>query len=134
KLQLDSLRGNLIRQEETIIFALIERAQFKVNPAIYTPGATELPGDAGGCFADYLLHETERVHALVRRYTSPDEHPFCQNLPAPILPPMAYAADIEPNTVNLNDRIRTAYQREIVPQICAPGDCGNYGSSAVCDV
>lgn len=35
-LQLADLRGQLIRQEETIIFALIERAQFGCNPAVYS--------------------------------------------------------------------------------------------------
>jgi len=24
----------------------------------------------------YVLHETEQLHAKLRRYTSPDEHPF----------------------------------------------------------
>ena len=34
-LSLDVLRSALARQEETIIFALIERAQFARNPALY---------------------------------------------------------------------------------------------------
>ena len=34
---LDSIRATLIRQEETIIFAMIERAQFRRNLAIYDP-------------------------------------------------------------------------------------------------
>lgn len=34
-IRLDQFRDILIRQEETIIFALIERAQFVLNPAVY---------------------------------------------------------------------------------------------------
>ena len=34
-LTLDSIRNDLIRQEETIIFALIERAQFARNACVY---------------------------------------------------------------------------------------------------
>jgi chorismate mutase len=132
-LPLDDLRGSLIRQEETIIFALIERAQFKLNPVVYQPGAFQL-GDFAGSFSDYLLFETEKVHARVRRYTSPDEHPFFADLPAPILPPIAAASPIKRNAINLNPRIRQLYLDHLLPAICAPGDDQNYGSSAVCDV
>jgi len=132
-LRLDDLRGKLIRQEETIIFALIERAQFKRNDAIYRPGAVPLP-DYAGDFSDYLLHQTEIMHARVRRYTSPDEHPFTGPLPPPILPAMAFPATIKPNTINLNARVRQLYREHILPAICVAGDCQNYGSSAVCDV
>ena len=38
ELSLDSIRSTLIRQEETIIFAIIERAQFRCNDIVYTPG------------------------------------------------------------------------------------------------
>lgn len=37
-LSLESIRSTLIRQEETIIFALIERAQFRNNDIIYEKG------------------------------------------------------------------------------------------------
>ena len=37
-MSLEELRSTLIRLEETIIFALIERAQFKTNPDVYKPG------------------------------------------------------------------------------------------------
>lgn len=40
KLSLEDFRNDLIRQEETIIFALIERAQFKQNLITYKPGNT----------------------------------------------------------------------------------------------
>ncbi len=132
-LRLEDMRTSLIRQEETIIFAFIERAQFKLNPAIYQPGAIPLP-DFGGSFSDYMLYETERVHARVRRYTSPDEHPFFTDLPAPVLPAITAEPPIRPNSINFNNRIREAYIQDILPKICTGGDCLNYGSSAVCDV
>ena len=132
-LKLEDLRSQLIRQEETIIFAFIERAQFRVNAPIYQAGAIPVPGFTG-CFSDYLLYETEKVHARVRRYTSPDEHPFFPDLPQPVLPPMAYAQRIKPNRINLNPKIHRLYHEHIVPAICGPGDCQNYGSSATCDV
>lgn len=67
---LESVRGSLIRQEETIIFALIEREQFRCNNAIYTDrtfrvnrsDAADIYGrDAS--FLEYMLSETEKLHA-----------------------------------------------------------------------
>ena len=48
-LELPAIRSALIRQEDTIIFALIERAQFKANAACYEAGRapyTQLSGSA----------------------------------------------------------------------------------------
>ncbi len=132
-LKLTDLRSALIRQEETIIFAMIERAQFCHNPPIYEPGAIAIP-DFDGSFSDYLLQQTEHIHARVRRYTSPDEHAFFGDLPDPILPSLAYSARILDTDINVNDRIRQIYQANILPAICPPGDDGHYGSSATCDV
>ena len=133
QLLLENVRSVLIRLEETIIFALIERAQFHANDTIYQP---HVWGDATGgqSLVSYLLHETERVHASVRRYTSPDEHPFFSDLDEPILPRLSYRENpLKPNTVSLNPAVRVAYETGIVPYICQPGDDGQYGSSAVCD-
>mmetsp|Transcript_7214 Transcript_7214/g.10752 ORF Transcript_7214/g.10752 Transcript_7214/m.10752 type:complete len:266 (+) Transcript_7214:361-1158(+) len=76
-----------------------------------------------------------KVYASVRRYKSPDEHPFCTNLPSPTMPGvLEYPKTIIPNSVNINDKIWDSYTRTILPQICEPGDDGNYGSSCTCDV
>lgn len=67
---LDSVRSSLIRQEETIIFSLIEREQFRQNSAIYMErtfrlnrlNVSDLYGrDAS--FLEYMLCETEKLHA-----------------------------------------------------------------------
>ena len=113
-LSLESIRSSLIRQEETIIFALIERAQFYSNDVIYSkaPGVRLLgynspplpvgavwrdpaapPSSTAAAaqqppplsFLDYMLMGTEVLHSTVRRYTSPEEHAFFPNcLPPPL--------------------------------------------------
>lgn len=134
QLLLSSIRSVLMRQEETIIFALIERAQFAVNPPVYEPGVFGA-AMGGESLAGYLLRETERIHAGLRRYTSPDEHPFFPNPPAPILPALRFDENpLSPNRINVNARLRTCYEREIIPFICRSGDDLQYGSCAVCDV
>ena len=45
-LSLQNIRSSLIRQEDTIIFSLIERAQFARNELVYTStDAIEVPGE-----------------------------------------------------------------------------------------
>ncbi len=133
-LLLGNIRNVLARLEETIIFELIERAQFRRNPLIYRPGAFG-PALEGESLVGYHLREIEKVHARIRRYTSPDEHPFFSDLPEPLLPPLDYAENpLRPNRVNINARLRAVYEQEIVPLICRPGDDRQYGSSSLCDV
>lgn len=134
QLQISNVRNVLIRLEETIIFALIERAQFLRNAPVYSPGyfGNALDGES---LCGFLLRECERTHAKVRRYTSPDEHPFFQDLPDPILPPLGFSQNpLIPNTININSAIRERYEKTLIPWICAPGDDRQYGSTGVCDV
>lgn len=56
-LSLDYIRSTLIRQEETIIFALIERAQFRQNRKVYEKGGVPgLEGDTS--FLEFMLSGT----------------------------------------------------------------------------
>ena len=129
--QLSSIRERLIRLEETIIFALIERAQFPRNPPVYIADAI-LSGPPS--FLHFFLAETESLHARVRRYLSPEENAFTRELPASSLPPLPPSTSIMPNDITVCDEIYQVYLHEILPAICPAGDDGNYGSSATCDV
>ncbi|CAB4435674.1 unnamed protein product [Rhizophagus irregularis] len=132
-ISLPKLRDTLIRLEDTIIFALIERAQFSVNDNIYKPGMYKYDGFEG-TFLEYFLSEVEKVHAKVRRYQSPDEYPFTGTLPDPIIPPLDYPQILKPNNININKKIMKFYLENIVPSLCVTGDDQNYGSAATKDV
>ncbi|KAH7337022.1 chorismate mutase [Rhizoctonia solani] len=157
-LSLSRIRSNLIRLEDTIIFSLIERAQFALNPRIYERNCfDELKEmDWKGSWLEWFLKETETFHAKARRYTSPDEYPFTPEpeLPMPVLPPLKYPQILHPNTINVNSSIMTFYTRAIIPRITRRAtqelamlkrsagivgddeyeDDGNYGSAATIDV
>jgi len=157
-LSLERIRSVLIRLEETIIFGLIERAQFAHNPKIYIKGAFKELTDTGfdGSWLDWFIFETENFHAKARRYTGPDEHPFTplDKLPKPVLKPIDFPKILYPNTVNVNASILSFYTHAIVPRITrqttlalaarkrAQGvngdgeyeDDGNYGSAATLDI
>ena len=70
-LNLDRIRGILTRLEDTIIFALIERAQFAHNPRAYQKGAFSELKEIGfeGSWLDWFLKETETFQgARARAY------------------------------------------------------------------
>jgi len=153
---LDRIRSVLVRLEDTIIFSLIERAQFTHNPRIYRKGTFKELTDIGfdGTWLEWFLKEIETFHAKARRYTSPDEYPFTNDLPEPVLPPLTFPAILYPNKINVNPSILSFYTCSIVPRITrretlalatkkrAQGivgdqeyeDDGNYGSAATLDV
>ncbi|KAI0320522.1 chorismate mutase [Amylostereum chailletii] len=155
-LSLESIRSILTRLEDTIIFSLIERAQFAHNPRIYQRGAFSELTALGfqGSWLEWFLNEIESFHAKARRYTSPDEYPFSSNLPGPIIPALSYPKILHPNSVNANPSILSFYTRSIVPRITHQAtlalasikrssgvigdaeheDDGNYGSAATIDV
>jgi len=155
-LSLERIRSILVRLEDTIIFSLIERAQFAHNPKIYQRGAFQELHNLGfeGSWLEWFLKETESFHAKARRYTSPDEYPFTTNLPAPVIPSLPFPNILHPNKINANPSIVSFYTCSIVPRICrratlilaakkrANGitgddefeDDGNYGSAATIDV
>ncbi|KAH9969470.1 chorismate mutase [Russula dissimulans] len=157
-LSLDGIRSILNRLEDTIIFSLIERAQFAHNPKIYERGVFKelMALQFNGSWLEWFLHETEVFHAKARRVhrNSPDEYPFTSGLPDPVLPPPKYPPILYTNTVNVNASILSFYIRSIIPRITVQAtlalatlkrskritgddeheDDGNYGSAATVDV
>ncbi|KAL2523067.1 Chorismate mutase 1 [Forsythia ovata] len=132
---LDGIRNSLIRQEDSIIFSLVERAQFCYNAETYDPEAFAMDGFHGS-LVEYMVKETEKLHAKVGRYMSPDEHPFFpDDVPEPMLPPLQYPQVLHPaaDSININDTIWDVYFRNLLPRLVKEGDDGNCGSAAVCD-
>ncbi|KAH7532689.1 hypothetical protein FEM48_Zijuj04G0048700 [Ziziphus jujuba var. spinosa] len=134
-LTLEAIRNSLIRQEDSIIFSLLERSQYCYNADTYDPSAFSMDG-FDGSLVEYMVRETEKLHAKVGRYKSPDEHPFFpSDLPDPMLPPLKYPQVLHPiaESININKRVWEMYFRDIVPRLVKEGDDGNSGSTAVCD-
>lgn len=150
---LDTIRKSLIRQEETIIFAMIERSQFAQNRIVYVPDGfpdlrcmdendniEECENSNGISLLDYMLIGTEALHAKVRRYTSPEEHSFFPSQ----LPAVRALSDLdfpellspinEADQINFNDVLMKIYLNDIVPEIASEGDDEQHGSTVTCDV
>jgi chorismate mutase len=144
-LSLPHIRYQLIRLEDTVLFHLIERAQFPLNPTIYrVPSPLLLPNaPADLSFMDWVLREQERLQSRIRRYQSPDEHPFFEDaMEEVILPPLKYPKVLWENDVNLNGELKKRYVDDILPGVCLGGTSRseraeaqeNFGSAATADV
>lgn len=155
-LSLDSIRSTLIRQEETIIFAIIERAQYRHNSIVYENGGF---GDLGIplgsnptyfenrqgplSFLEFMLIGTEVLHCGVRRYTSPEEHAFFPEClpsgPMEALPKLDYPTDLlspigGASSINFNEILLKKYIDWIVPSITNKGDDEQHGSTVLADI
>jgi chorismate mutase len=64
---LDTVREALVRQEDTIVFGLIERAKFPFNSQTYDQKFLEIPGFCGSLI-EFVVKDTEIVQAKVNNY------------------------------------------------------------------
>ncbi|KAM4110289.1 hypothetical protein ACB094_03G183800 [Castanea mollissima] len=134
-LTLPFVRHSLIRQEDSIIFSLLERAQYCYNANTYEHDAFSVDS-FNGSLVEFMVRETEKLHAQVGRYKNPDELPFFPtDLPEPMLPPLQYPQVLHPcaDSININNKVWNMYFRDLLPRLVKAGDDGNCGSAAVCD-
>ncbi|XP_073129518.1 chorismate mutase 2 [Henckelia pumila] len=134
-LNLDSLRKSLVRQEDTIIFYLIERAKYPRNLALYQEKFVPQSSDS---LFHFFLKESEALQAKAGRYTSPEENAFFPDkLPAPLLQTLnSPTPTLHPSgaSINVNDKISHFYLKKLLPLITSEGDDGNHVATAASDL
>lgn len=149
-LDLANIRSSLMRMEDSIVFSLVERAQYKRNAAVYDPGCAQLgsfklhqlkSAGSSGCLGDWFIYQSECLHSQVHRYEYPTEFPFFGPLPEPTLGNFPFGREEQrnilapvPESALINKRLLDIYRTKVVPQICEDGDDSNHGSTAVQDV
>jgi chorismate mutase len=136
QLQLTSIAQKLESLEETIVYKLIDRAQFCVNAVAYRPGESGFLGEPDSSLFELRIRYQEEIDARFGRFCVPEERPFSKNLPAPrrvvLLPDTGlHVGDYD--CINLSADILSGY-RSLLAQVCKEGDDGNYGSSVEHDV
>lgn len=126
---LPAIRSALVRQEETIIFAIIERGQFAFNARVYERGNPDMKvegQDPNDSFFEHFLFQTEKLHASLGRYRAQDlEHPFfkARGLPEAALskaPVEPWGSPLKPNEINLNGEILKRYTMDVAKKIASP--------------
>jgi chorismate mutase len=135
-LKLDRIAARLEGLEETIIYKLIDRAQFAANPIIYEPGKSGFAGSGNLSLFDLRLRRQEEMDSDFGRFCVPEERPFNRNLPEPkrkvVLPVTGLEID-DFDAVNVTAGILKAYTK-LLKDVCLAGNDGHYGSSTEHDV
>ncbi|VVB13999.1 unnamed protein product [Arabis nemorensis] len=136
RLSLDSIRESLIRQEDTIVFSLIERAKFPLNSPAFEESRCLDSGNSSS-LTEFFVREIEILQAKVGRYENPEENPFfLENIPHSVFPTHKYPPILHTKavSVNINKRIWDVYFKELLPLLVKPGDDGDYPSTAASDL
>lgn len=131
QLRLAEVRDQLIREEDSIVFALIERAKRPRNTPAYSAAAA-----AAGSLAEFFVREAEVLHAKAGHYQKPEDVPFfSQDLPPPVFPTKGRPKVLHPfaSLVCVNDAIWKMYFNELLPLFTADGDDGNYAETVALD-
>nr|GMC52896.1 chorismate mutase 2 [Ipomoea batatas] len=135
---LETVRTSLIRQEDTIVFCLIERAKFPRNPTLYDQTSPPLPTTLSGSLFHFIFKETEALQSKVGRYLSAEENPFFpDDVPESLVPA---AGKFEPflhpvaDCINVNEKIWDVYLNQLLPLVAVEGDDGNYALTAATDI
>ncbi|KAJ3146430.1 chorismate mutase aro7 [Geranomyces michiganensis] len=114
---LEAINEEIGRLEDSIILALVERAQYPQNRPIYTSPDDTPKEFSSGSMLDRLLHDVECAHGPHNNATVPERGQV-----------------LAPNTVNVNEQLMHVYLHHILPSICVPGDDACYGSCTTKDV
>ncbi|TKY58048.1 Chorismate mutase 2 [Spatholobus suberectus] len=133
---LASVREALVRQEDTIIYGLIERAKFPSNSHTYDEKYAEIPGFCGS-LVELVVKNTEALQAKAGRYKNPEENPFFpENLPPSMVPSYPFTQILHPGaaSIDINKSIWKMYFQELLPLLATSGDDGNYAQTAASDL
>jgi chorismate mutase len=135
EMNLAAISQHLESFEETIVFKLIDRAQYAANEVIYKKGKSGFRKAGDSSLLDLRLAFQEKIDAQFGKFRIPEEQPFIENS---AVGRKTIKNDNEIlvndcNAINLTDDIMTSYL-SMVPLFCKPGDDGHYGSSAELDV
>ena len=132
-MDLFEIRKSLSKLENIILRGLAERYQYSVNYKCYTQNKyLKIP--TYNSFFDYMLYNTEKVHAIAGRYLNPHERPYSENLPSAIIINSSSIQNSKKDmSININNDIIKQYLNFIQNNF-NQGEDGEYGDSVTRDI
>ncbi|CAL4889618.1 unnamed protein product [Urochloa decumbens] len=132
QLSLAAVRDALVRLEDSVVFALLERARHPRNAPAYAPAAA----GEGHSLVEFFVREAEALNAKAGHYQKPEDVPFFpQDLPSPLFPTKSSPKVLHPlaSLVTINDAIWKMYFNELLPLFTVDGDDGSYAEIVALD-
>ncbi len=135
-LSLDEISSRLESFEETIVFKLLDRAQYTANERVYERGKSGFRDAGDLSLLELRLRSQQNIDVLFGKFNSLEERPFFNDDSIPRCKTIMEGNEIvvdNYDAINLSVDIMAAY-RSFVPSFCRSGDDGHYGSSVELDV
>lgn len=138
-----SVRDNLIRQEDTIVLSLIERAKYPRNSNAYSTSYLSEMGVAAESpsLISLFVKESEALNAKIGMYANQEEVPFFPyDLPKSIIrfsqshPHLPFLNPVASASANVSKLIWKMYLEQVLPLLTKEADDGNYASTLACDL
>jgi chorismate mutase len=134
--RLEDIAGRLQGLEETLIYKLLDRAQFAHNPEVYQKGKSGFSGQGTQHLFWHQAPPSGKTGILLWPIPYPRGEAFHRPPPAPGRNPLGWdhplpLQDLE--KVNVTADLLSAYL-PFVARICVPGDDRQHGSSVEHDV
>jgi chorismate mutase len=135
KYDLTTIAAFLEGLEDSIIYKLLDRAQFGRNSKAYATGGSGFANFPEASTFAVRLRLQEEMDARFGRYYLPEERPFTRDLPIPErhIPLRDEFPLANPQLINQSEPILATYL-SLLDQICLNVDDGHYGSSVEHDV
>lgn len=134
----------------------------QVKPTATSEGLVLPPGiNENQSFLEYFLYQNERVislccshsasvatpreltsqcnpqvHSMMRRYSRPEQYPFSNGLPVPVLPLQKFPQLLQANSINMNERIKMLYLNQMIKTCARRGVAcdDSFGQSVMSDI
>ncbi|KMQ50890.1 hypothetical protein CHISP_2241 [Chitinispirillum alkaliphilum] len=136
QIDLSFIASKLESFEETIIYKLIDRAQYCRNQVAYKKGKSGFGKEESRSLMELRVYYQENMDSIFGRYCIPEERPFNTLLSPPKRQIELSQKDLyidNFNKINLTSSILPKYL-DLISAICPKGDDGHYGSSVEYDV
>ena len=128
-----TLRPGLDILADEIVIALKKRSRFVQNRSIYRPGLVRASTDT--TLLDYSLHEVEKLHAALGRYTFATQEAFTDIDAVPLaIVRQAPESPVLQTRTGIAREVRD-YYLDWVDRVCLPGeDSASFGETVTSDV
>eukprot|EP01135_Chromosphaera_perkinsii_P002012 Nk52_evm59s215 gene=Nk52_evmTU59s215 len=132
---LEYCRNAIEPLEDSIIRAVVERAQYALNSIVYKIGGVPInKGETKMSYLEFVMRGIERVHAMAGRYDACDETPFFDSETSSISDRKMIPSCLAAEKVSMNLEILQRYI-DLLPGLCTEHrEDGDYLESCVRDV
>ncbi len=132
---LDTVRRQLSKMTDRLLFRLQDRAGLPLNLPIYQRDGVPIIDRGGVSLLEFAVEKLEAYHSLLGRYEYPDQYPIMgTDIQASAVRRSVGITAIPRVDITLRDALFAFYPNELLPRLCTPEtDPDTFGETAYVD-